>query len=115
LSPEGTVFAHITQPATGFQADVYGRVTCLNVVGNRAVVGSEITKTSDPGFIPVGIGALVQYTDNGEPGSDPTTPDRGGVGPLLPTPPVICPPPGFVPDEPVTQGNFVVHDALIGR
>jgi hypothetical protein len=112
-NPEGTVFAHITEVATGFQAEVYGRVTCLNVVGNQAVVGSEITKTSDPGFLPVGIGALAQYTDNGEPGSNSTTPDRGFATPV-PTPPVICPPPGF-PTSPVTQGNFVVHDALVGR
>ena len=110
-NPQGTGFAHITAGGDRV-ADVYVRVTCLNVVGNQAVVGSEITMSSNPGFLPPGIGALAQYTDNGEPGSNSTTPDRGFATPV-PTPPVVCPPPGFFPDEPVTQGNFVVHDALV--
>ena len=108
-SPEGTVFAHVTVVATGLQPEVYGRVTCLRVVGNQAVVGAEVTKTSDPAFLPVGFGAVAQYVDNGEPGSA----DRGSAF-ATPTPPVVCPAPAF-PTNPVTQGNFIVHDALVGH
>ena len=108
LSPEGTVFAHVTIVPTGAEEEVYGRVTCLRVVGNQAVVGAEVTKTSNPAFLPVGFGAVAQYVDNGEPGSA----DRGTAF-ATPTPPVVCPAPGF-PTDPVTQGNFVVHDALVG-
>jgi hypothetical protein len=113
-SPQGTAFAHVTVVATGDREEVYGRVTCLRVVGNRAVVGVEVTKTSNPLFLPVGFGVVAQYDDNGEPGSDPATPDRAFAAPVGPTPPVVCPSPVF-PTSPITQGNFVVHDALVGH
>ena len=112
-SPQGTAFAHVTVVATGGREEVYGRVTCLRVVGNQAVVGVEVTKTSNPLFLPVGFGVVAQYDDNGEPGSDPATPDRAFAG-AVPTPPVVCPPP-VSPTTPITQGNFVVHDALVGQ
>jgi hypothetical protein len=108
-NPEGTVFAHVTVVPTGADEEVYGRVTCLRVVGNQAVVGAEVTKTSNPAFLPVGFGAVAQYVDNGEPGSA----DRGTAF-ATPTPPVVCPAPVF-PTDPFTQGNFIVHDALVGH
>ena len=112
-SPEGTVFAHLTVVASGVQADLHGRVTCLTVGGNQAVVGAEVTSSSNPAFVPEGAGLFAQVVDNGEPGTDPAAPDRA-FGGAAPTPPAVCPPPVF-PTSPITQGNYVVHDAVVGQ
>lgn len=92
------------------QAELRGRVTCLNVAGNRAVVGAEIERGEAAG-IPdiVGTGAIFEFEDNGS-GSD-APPDRSNAG-LVGTPPEVCPPPPVVAVLPFGQGNFVVHDAI---
>jgi hypothetical protein len=73
-----------------------GKVTCLSVTGNRAIVG--LTRED-------GRGQLISVVDNGK--NDLIT----GFGPFLPTGPTVCPPPPGV-GVPVIQGNYLVHDAL---
>jgi hypothetical protein len=72
-----------------------GPVTCLNVIGNKAVVG--------------GTGYLFEVEDNAGTG----TPDRfsGPPGLFLGTP-TTCPSDLDVPLRGVTSGDLVVHDAL---
>jgi hypothetical protein len=79
------------------------RVICLNVIGNRATVGTEIVKSNDPGL--EGQGQLWSVVDNGESGGV----DRIAGHPITPTPPVVCPQLFF--NVPVVSGNYVVHDA----
>jgi hypothetical protein len=82
--------------------DDHARVICLNVIGNRATVGTEIVKSNDPGL--EGQGQLWSVVDNGESGVD------GIAGyPITPTAPVACPPLDF--NVPVVSGNYVIHDA----
>jgi hypothetical protein len=57
----------------GQQTTFSGTVTCLSVSGNRAWVGGQVTKSSDP--TQVGAGAWWQIADNGA-GRHPVTPDR---------------------------------------
>jgi hypothetical protein len=84
--------------------DVNADVTCLNVVGNSATIGGEVTRSNHPAF-PVGSGIVIDVTDNGEPGDQDAwllSPER--------TPPEICPEPIPLTRE-ESRGNFVVHDA----
>jgi hypothetical protein len=85
-----------------------GRVTCLTVAGNRAAARGPVEESNDPAF-PVGSDFQVQVTDNGSPGKltdtniniFPPFPPGGETGcPIFP-----------VGEVPITQGNFVVHDA----
>jgi hypothetical protein len=100
--PRGNVVFRGNPPPIG-EIDIKGRVTCLNVVGNQAIVGFEITKAK-AGPIPVGAGGIFSILDNGEPG----TADAFEGGPL-PVPPTDCQP--FPATRTITQGNFIVHDA----
>ncbi len=81
-----------------------GTVTCLNVVGNRAMVGGEVERSS-PGFPDEGTGFLQLIVDNGEPGDSDSSETT-----LTEVPPTICPPP-LPSGIPATRGNYVVHDA----
>jgi hypothetical protein len=101
--PRGKVVFRGNPPPIG-DIDIKGRVTCLNVVGNQAIVGFEITKAK-AGPIPEGAGGIFSILDNGEPG---TGNDAFEGGPL-PQPPTICP--LFPATRTLTQGNFIVHDA----
>jgi hypothetical protein len=79
------------------------RVICLNVIGNRATVGTEIVKSNDPAL--EGQGQLWSVVDNGESGGV----DRIAGHPITQTPPVVCPPLFF--NVPVVSGNYFIHDA----
>jgi hypothetical protein len=103
-NPRGNVVFRGNPPPIG-DIDIKGRVTCLNVVGNQAIVGFEITKAK-AGPVPVGAGGMFSILDDGEPG---TGGDAFEGGPL-PQPPTICP--LFPATRTLTQGNFIVHDAL---
>jgi hypothetical protein len=100
--PRGRVAFRGNPPPIG-EIDIKGRVTCVNVFGNQAIVGFEITKAK-AGPIPEGAGGIFSILDNGEPG----TADAFEGGPL-PQPPTICP--LFPATRTITQGNFIVHDA----
>jgi hypothetical protein len=84
-----------------------GRVTCLNVVGNVAIIGGV---TSGPGFFPEGTSVRFSVADNGDSGDTASgfSVVPGGLPPddqlvLCLTP---SPPPGALVD-----GNIVVQDA----
>jgi hypothetical protein len=102
-NPRGNVVFRGNPPPIG-EIDIKGRVTCLNIFGNMAIVGFEITK-SKAGPIPEGAGGIFSILDNGEPG---TGNDAFEGGPL-PQPPTVCP--LFPATRTLTQGNFIVHDA----
>lgn len=66
----GTLLSGTNGDTNGFRV----RITCMTVVGNRAVVGGLIK--SDPGNpVFVGDAALFYVIDNGDPGNNPT-PDK---------------------------------------
>lgn len=85
-------------------ADFRGTVTCLNVVGNRAIVGGEV-KRSSAGLPAEGTGFLQLIVDNGEPGDSDSS-----LTVLTPVPPTTCPTPSS-DGITATRGNYVVHDA----
>jgi hypothetical protein len=100
--PRGHVAFRGNPPPIG-EIDIKGRVTCLNIVGNQAIVGFEVTK-SKAGPVPEGGGGIFSILDMGEPG----TLDAFEGGPL-PQPPTVCP--LFPATRTLTQGNFIVHDS----
>jgi hypothetical protein len=97
-NPRGYVHAVIKT----LDIDDRARVICLNVVGNRATVGTEIVKSNDAAL--VGRGQLWSVVDNRRAG-----PDRIAGHPITPTPPTFCPQLFF--NVPAISGNYVIHDA----
>ena len=81
---------------------IAGTVTCLNVSGNRAVIGID-NSLGDPGF---GMGSFIEVTDD--------TPDLLQFQPSIPSgqPPTVCPADlQFASDYQVLSGDIVVTDA----
>ena len=95
---------HFNITMSGFEAD--GHVTCLAVLGNRAVLGGEF-----PGA--PGNGLFFTVEDNGNPSG--ATPDRLGILSGPPATPAFCQ--ALLAGDfflfPVDQGNIVVNDALV--
>ncbi len=92
--------------------DFSGRVTCMTVVGNRAVVGGVITQDKLGPVHPLspleGRGYLGVYIDNDQVDGDLF--DRSNSFPLPAPPGPVCPP--FTdPTGEFQTGNFIVHDA----
>ena len=92
--------------------DYSGRVTCMTVVGNRAVVGGVITHDKLGPVHPLspleGRGYLGVYIDNDQVAGDLF--DRSNSFPLATPPGRVCPP--FTdPTGEFQTGNFIVHDA----
>jgi hypothetical protein len=88
--------------------DFSGRVTCLRVVGNRAIVGGVVTrdKLDLPSNQIEGTGFLAVYVDNDQlAGAD----DESNSTPGLPAPGNVCPTSAPFPTAPFQQGNYVVH------
>ena len=100
----GRFFVHRELPS---KLDLHGKVTCLKVIGNQAVIGGRIerSKVADPQF-PEGGGIVIQVDDTGE---GTAISDRMHGGPTS-SPPAVCPDPLPSGRLPVQQGNFVVHD-----
>ena len=88
--------------------DLRGRVVCLTVRGNRAMVGGvvESVSGSNPGATPVGSGVLFAVTDNGEPGPGRDT----QVSYLGVENPNSCAVQENAMEFALTEGNFTVHD-----
>jgi hypothetical protein len=91
--------------------DFSGKVTCLFVSGNKAIVGGEVTKNRpvEPGGVlpnpAPGTGVLSDVRDNDDNG----TPDTYNFT-FRPAPPQVCP--NLNSHQfPIDQGNFHVHDA----
>jgi hypothetical protein len=97
LNPKG----QMSVDAEGFHSYT-GDVTCLNVLGNVAIVGIVITKSSNPSF--VGLGEQWTIADLGSPGDS----DSIAGYPLTATPP-DCAPQFFT--VPVVSGNYTVHNS----
>lgn len=101
--PRGHLVFRGNPPPFG-AVDIDGRVTCLNVFGNQAIVGFVVTE-SRAGF-PVGTNGEFSIFDGGRPG----TLDRFEGRPTFLNLPSLCLP--FPATRNVTEGNFIVHDAL---
>lgn len=91
--------------------DFSGRVTCLRVIGNQAIVGGVVTK--DKLDLPdnqiEGTGFLGAYIDNDQVGGGQD--DQSNSTPGLAAPGNVCPTSFFLPTAPFQQGNYVVHNA----
>ena len=74
--PDGTVTGHLVYRYRAGDASFRLDVDCLDVAGNRAVLGGRVAAVSGdvPPFITEGLEAVVQVEDNGE-GAD-APPDR---------------------------------------
>jgi hypothetical protein len=101
--PRGHFSYQAVDPSLDFE--ISGRVTCLNVVGNRAVVGGVVERSNDPSF-PAGEGVLIFIVDDDKGAGD------GFFAVATDTPETCPPPPPFEPPFPTNQGNWVVHDAM---
>ena len=103
-NPKGRFFVKREAPT---ELRIRGRVTCLNVVGNQAVVGGRIEGGQAPdATFPIGGGVLFQFDDNGE---GRVIPDMMQGSPT--STPTVCPNPVRPARLTVQQGNFVVHDS----
>ena len=103
-NPKGRFFVNREAPT---ELRIRGTVTCLNVVGNQAVVGGRIEGGQAPdAAFPIGGGVLFQFDDNGE---SRVIPDRMTGSPT--STPTVCPNPIPTARLIVQQGNFVVHDS----
>ena len=91
-----------TSPARG--SNLRGRVVCLSVEGNRAMVAG-IVESSNSAAYPAGTTVRLAITDNGEPGAgrDTQVGFLGGDGQAT----CALEP---VPELPLIEGNFVVRD-----
>jgi hypothetical protein len=103
-NPKGQYFVRADIFVAG-GVDFSGRVTCLTVVGNAAMIGGAVERSE--ATVPAeGTGVFIVAEDNGEPGDA----DRVNLI-FTATPPTVCPAPALF-NSPILQGNFVVHDAL---
>ena len=88
--------------------DLRGRVVCLTVSGNRAMIGGivESASGSNPGANPPGSGVLLAVTDNGEPGPGQDT----EISYLGVENARSCAIQEAGSELALTEGNFTVHD-----
>jgi len=94
---------HVTARVKTLGIEDRARVICLNVIGNRATVGTEIVNSNDRAL--EGQGQLWSVVDTG----GLRGVDRIAGFPITPTPPILCPPLFF--NVPVVSGNYVIQDA----
>ena len=103
-NPTGHFFVNRAAPS---ELRIRGKVTCLNVVGNQAVVGGRIEGGQAPDLVfPIGGGVVFQFDDNGQ---GRVISDRMQGSPTAA--PSVCPNPIPAARLTVQQGNFVVHDS----
>ena len=90
--------------------DFSGEVTCLRVIGNRAIVGGVITSDRlDLASNQIeGTGFLAVYVDNDQTAAD--THDESNSTPGIAAPGDVCPTSVAFPTAPFQQGNYVVHE-----
>ena len=102
-----------TDPPVAGRPDLHfsGRVTCLRVIGNQAIVGGVVTKDKLdlPSNQIEGTGFLGAYVDNDQLGGGAD--DQSNSSPGLALPGDVCPMNFFLPTAPFQQGNYVVHNA----
>jgi hypothetical protein len=87
-------------------------ITCLQVTGNRALLGGVIRRSNDPSF-PAGTTVALAVEDNGNPAGG-VSPDRVSFTDFTGAPPPInCSDEAFLFAllQPVADGNVGVYDA----
>jgi hypothetical protein len=89
--------------------DFSGRVTCLRVVGNRAIVGGVVTQDRlDLPSNPIEGTGFLGNVDNDQAGTGAD--DETNSTPGISAPGSTCPTSVPFPTAPFQQGNYVVHD-----
>lgn len=107
----GTFF--VRQTFFRLPLDFSGKVTCLLVTGNKAIIGGEVTKNrpvAPGGVLPnpaPGTGVLIDVRDNDDNG----VPDTYNFT-FRPAPPEVCPNLNSHQFA-IDQGEFHVHDATL--
>jgi hypothetical protein len=114
IPAQGHFYVRLFNTPVG-DVDLSGDVVCLQVIGHDAWTRSVITQSSTV-LAPPGFTLIGRATDNGEPGSlqaNATPPDAstGFLAPPLPPGNPTCP---TLPlsENPVQQGNYVIHDGV---
>ena len=105
--PTGVSGTYVSQNAANPLLNFGGRVTCLHVEGDHAVVGGTVTRGGEPGQI--GTGFAVGFVDNPNPAADVVT-----FGDLVLAQPVDCAAETSLftlTTFPVLDGHVVVVDA----
>jgi hypothetical protein len=98
---------HATYGKGKSRTEYSGRVTCVRVEGNKAIVGIVVTSSTRPDAV-VGSGEIIRVIDNGNP-NDGAPVDVVSPGVYSATPPQECPKPtGDV--TPTYSGNMLVKD-----
>jgi hypothetical protein len=112
-APDANGSFFVRQTFSRLPLDFAGKVTCLLVTGNKAIVGGEVTRNSPVapgGVLPnpaVGSGVLIDVRDNAATGA----PDSVNFT-FRPSPPAVCPALN-THQFPIDQGNYVVHDSAV--
>jgi len=85
--------------------DLHGQVVCLAVAGNKAMVAGLVVSVSgsSPGATPVGSSVLFAVTDNGAQDTELTFLALASQG---------CGVQDAIPEIPLSEGNFTVHDEV---
>lgn len=101
---------HVNFKTLATNAQTRGDVTCLNVVGDLAVIGVDITKsTTDDPTMPEAM--LVYVQDNGRKTQDGAVDVIRSTTADLDEAPTVCPPPMDPDRMPLRKGEIRVEDA----
>lgn len=87
-------------PARG--SDLRGRVICLTVAGNRAMLAG-VVESSNTAASPIGSGVRLAFTDNGEPGAG-----RDTASAFIAVEPTCAL--DAVDELPLIEGDYVIRD-----
>lgn len=99
---------HATYGKGADRTSYSGRVTCVNVVGQNAMVGIQVTRSNGVADAVVGTGELIRISNYGGP-NVPGQRDSISPGAFSPTAPTVCPAPIQVA-TPTFAGNIIIHD-----
>ena len=68
--PSGEVVGQAQRQARPVDATIHYELNCLRIVGNKAIVGGIVTRSTSPSFV-VGRKAIFSVEDNGEGPNEP--------------------------------------------
>jgi hypothetical protein len=96
--------------SAGNKTGYSGRVTCINVVGQSAIVGITVLPGETRDDLVAGAGQLIRVTNYGGPQGDGNGQlDSISPGAISASGPTVCPAPVKVA-TPTLRGNVLIHD-----